>query len=97
LLRQIERAEFGVNNPLLKRFRLLDTPGLGSIHHADSENTLLALGVEGFLEPDEAQHLEKVLGEVARSATDLHRDCLRAIDRADAVVYLFDRAPPGPG
>ena len=39
--------------PAAERFRLLDTPGLGSIYQADSENTLMTLGVSGFLEAEE--------------------------------------------
>jgi Dynamin family len=92
LLRRIRKVEFGIPNPLLERFRLLDTPGLGSIYQADSENTLMTLGVSGFLEPGEERRLEEVLGEVGRSAADLHADTVQAIDGADAVVYLFDRA-----
>ena len=92
LLRRIRRVEFGIPNPLLKRFRLLDTPGLGSVYHADSENTLMTLGVSGFLEAEEERRLKRALGEVGRSAADLHADTVQAIDGADAVVYLFDRA-----
>jgi hypothetical protein len=92
LLRRIRKVEFGIPNPLLQRFRLLDTPGLGSVYQADSENTLMTLGVSGFLEAEDERRLERVLGEVGRSAADLHADTVRAIDGADAVVYLFDRA-----
>ena len=92
LLRRIRKVEFGLPNPLLKRFRLLDTPGLGSIHQADSENTLMTLGVEGFLAAEDERRLERVLGEVGRTAADLHADTVETIDGADAVVYLFDRA-----
>jgi len=91
LLRRIRKVEFGLPNPLLKRFRLLDTPGLGSIHQADSDNTLMTLGVDGFLAAEEGRRLERVLGAVGRTAADLHADTVRAIDGADAVVYLFDR------
>jgi Dynamin family len=92
LLRRIRKVEFGLPNPLLKQFRLLDTPGLGSIHQVDSENTLMTLGVEGFLAAEDERRLERVLGEVGRTAADLHADTVQAIDGADAVVYLFDRA-----
>ncbi len=92
ILRRVRRVEFGLPNPLLKRFRLLDTPGLGSIHRADSDNTLITLGVGGFLDAEEERRLEKVLSHVGRTATDLHTDTVQAIDGADAVVYLFDRA-----
>jgi len=91
LLRRVRRVEYGIPNPLLRRFRLLDTPGLGSIHHADSANTLMTLGVSGFLNAEEEARLEKVLGQVGRSASDMHADTLTAIDTTDAVVYLFDR------
>ena len=86
LLRRIRKVEFGIPNPLLERFRLLDTPGLGSVYHADSENTLMTLGVSRFLDPGEERRLERVLGEVGRSAADLHADTVHAIDGADAVV-----------
>ncbi len=91
LLRRIRRVEYGIPNPLLRRFRLLDTPGLGSIHHDDSANTLMTLGVSGFLDAEEEARLKKVLGQVGRSASDMHADTLTAIDITDAVVYLFDR------
>jgi len=91
LLRRIRKVEFGLPNPLLERFRLLDTPGLGSIYQADSQNTLMTLGVDGFLAAEEERRLERVLGEVGRTAADLHADTVQAIDGADAVVYLFDR------
>lgn len=92
LLRRIRKVEFGLPNPLLKRFRLLDTPGLGSIYQADSENTLMTLGVDGFLAAEEERGLERMLDKVGRTAADLHADTVQAIDSADAVVYLFDRA-----
>jgi hypothetical protein len=91
LLRRVRKVEFGLPNPLLRRFRLLDTPGLASIHQADSENTLMTLGVDGFLAAEEERRLERVLGEVGRTAADLQADTVQAIDGADAVVYLFDR------
>jgi len=91
LLRRIRKVEYGIPNSLLDRFRLLDTPGLGSVYHVDSQNTLLALGVEGFLDAEEQARLEKVLGQVGRTASDMHDDTVQAIDGADAVLYLFDR------
>ena len=91
LLRRIRKVEYGIPNPLLGRFRLLDTPGLGSIYHADSQNTLITLGVDGFLDPEEQGRLEKVLAQMGRDAAEMHRDTVRALDGADAVVYLFDR------
>jgi len=91
LLRRIRKVEYGIPNSLLERFRLLDTPGLGSIYHADSQNTLLTLGVEGFLDADEQARLEKALGQVGRTASGMHDDTVQAIDGADAVLYLFDR------
>ena len=91
LLRRIRKVEYGISNSLLGRFRLLDTPGLGSIYHSDSQNTLLTLGVEGFLEAEEQARLEKALGRVGRTASDMHNDTVQAIDGADAVLYLFDR------
>lgn len=91
LLRRIRKVEYGLPNSLLGRFRMLDTPGLGSIYQADSQNTLLTLGVDGFLDADEQARLEKVLGQVGRTAADMHHDTVQAIDGADAVLYLFDR------
>jgi hypothetical protein len=91
LLRRVRRVEYGIPNPLLRRFRLLDTPGLGSIYHADSANTLMTLGVSDFLGAEDEARLTKVLGQLGRTASDLHADTLTAIDTTDAVVYLFDR------
>jgi GTPase SAR1 family protein len=92
VLRRIRRVEYGMPNRLLNRFRLLDTPGLGSLHHLDSENTLTALGISGFLDAEEEGKLERTLAAVGRSAGDLHADTVEAIDGADAIIYLFDRA-----
>jgi len=91
LLRRIRKVEYGISNSLLSRFRLLDTPGLGSIYHADSQNALHTLGVEGFLDTEEQALLEKALSRVGRTASDMHNDTVQAIDGADAVLYLFDR------
>lgn len=91
LLRRIRKVEYGISNSLLERFRLLDTPGLGSIYLADSQHTLRTLGVEGFLDPEEQARLERALGRVGRTAADLHDDTVQAIDGADAILYLFDR------
>ena len=91
LLRRVRRVEYGIPKSLLRRFRLLDTPGLGSIHRADSASTLVTLGVSGFLDAEEEARLENVLGQVGRSAADMHADTLTAIDTTDAVIYLFDR------
>jgi Nucleotidyl transferase AbiEii toxin, Type IV TA system/Dynamin family len=91
LLREIRRVEFGLPNPLLQRFRLLDTPGLGSIYGADSDNAIEALGIQGFLDPAETEHLAAMLRTLGRTATDVQRDTLEAVDGADAVVYVFDR------
>jgi hypothetical protein len=91
LLRRVRRVEYGIPNPLLRRFRMLDTPGLASVHHDDSANTLMTLGVSGFLDSEEEARLQRVLGQVGRRAADMHADTLTAIDTTDAVVYLFDR------
>lgn len=91
LLRRIRKVEYGLPNPLLGRFRLLDTPGLGSIYQADSQNTLMTLGVDGFLDAEERGRLQHVLGRVGRGAAEMHRDTVQALDGADAVIYLFDR------
>src|SRR3712207_376113 len=92
ILRDVRRVRFGLPNPFLRSFRLLDTPGLGSIYGRDSDNTLEMLGLSSFLDPDQIEALNATLGRAGRSVEQLHEESVAAVDSADAVVYLFDRA-----
>ncbi len=87
-LRQVRKVEFGLPNELLQRFRLIDTPGLGSVHGADSANTLEHLGVGAVAEREE---LMPLLALLSRDAEAVHRESLDELDQADAVLYLFSR------
>lgn len=43
-LKAIRKIEVGYPNPFLRKFRLIDTPGLNSVYGADSANTLAVIG-----------------------------------------------------
>jgi GTPase SAR1 family protein len=57
-LGRIRTVEFAMPNELLRTFRLVDTPGLGSVHLADSENTARYLGV-GDMHTDSLREIVK--------------------------------------
>ncbi|WP_026421885.1 dynamin family protein [Actinokineospora inagensis] len=89
LLSQVRLVELGLPIPLLNDFHLLDTPGLGSRHGTDSANTMDLLGID---DPRERQVVADALAAVGRSAVDVHEDSSSAVERADAVLYVFSRA-----
>ncbi|MEO3788020.1 dynamin family protein [Actinocorallia sp. B10E7] len=91
-LRRIRKVEFGLPNELLRTFRLVDTPGLGSVHGKDSENTADYLGISGFVSAAEQAGLLDVLKGMGRTAADVAADSAAELDRADAILYLFSRA-----
>lgn len=88
LLRSVRKVEVGRPSALLRRFRLVDTPGLGSVHGTDAENTLAFLGIDDPVERDEAA---RVLDELGQDARSVHADSAAEMDRADAVVFVFSR------
>jgi hypothetical protein len=45
-LRSIKSVAVGFPNDLLRQFEILDTPGLGSVHEHDEQNTLRVLGID---------------------------------------------------
>jgi Dynamin family len=89
---RIHRVEYGFPNELLRSFRLVDTPGLGSIHGLDSANTMQTLGIAGFASATELAEINAMLGAMGRTAEQIHRDSAAELDRADAVLYLYSRA-----
>ncbi|WFE63556.1 dynamin family protein [Micromonospora sp. WMMD714] len=90
-LRRIRRVELGLPNPLLRAFRLVDTPGLGSVHVTDSANTLDFLGLSNQDLEGSAAELTGTLDALDRTARDVHQDSSAELHRADAVLYLFRR------
>ncbi|MEC4019398.1 dynamin family protein [Streptomyces sp. H27-D2] len=88
LLRSVRKVEVGRPSPLLRRFRIVDTPGLGSVHGTDAQNTLSFLGISDPAERDEAARVLDGLGQDARS---VHAESAAEMDRADAVVFVFSR------
>jgi hypothetical protein len=91
LLRGVRRVCYGLPQPLLRSFRLVDTPGLCSVHRADAANTEALLGI-GSLDLAERARMAQTLADLGRTAEELHGDSAEELHRADAVVYLFDRA-----
>ncbi|KUF18199.1 dynamin family protein [Streptomyces silvensis] len=88
LLRTVRKVEVGTPSTLLRRFRLVDTPGLGSVQGTDADNTLAFLGIDDPVERDEAARVLKELGQDVRA---VHADSASEMDRADAVVFVFSR------
>jgi hypothetical protein len=92
-LRRIRKVELTMPNPLLRTFRLVDTPGLGSVYGADADNTSDFLGISAaFGGEAEGAQVRATLAAMDRSAQEVHDDSVREIDGADAVLYLFSRA-----
>jgi Dynamin family len=87
-LRRVQKVMFGLPNELLRNFRLVDTPGLGSIHMADSAATFEALGV-GLEE--ETADLRPRLELLGREASTVHQESFSELEQADAVLYLVSR------
>ncbi|WP_462203473.1 hypothetical protein [Frankia sp. CcWB3] len=86
LLRDIRKIEFGAPIELLRSFRLVDTPGLASLHGVDSANAARYLGIT---DPVVADQVTDVLRATGRDASAVHADSTAEVDRADAVVFLF--------
>jgi len=91
-LRKIRKVEYTLPNDLLQAFRLVDTPGLGSIHGVDAQNTSDFLGVSAaFAREDERSAMQATLAAMGRTARDLHEESAQEVDHADAILYLFSR------
>lgn len=78
-LERVRMVEHRRANDLLRSFRLVDTPGLFSVHGSDSANTLEHLGLE-------------TRADAHRAARWLHEESAAAAGRADAVLYLYQNA-----
>ncbi|MFD9904870.1 dynamin family protein [Streptomyces sp. NPDC059063] len=87
-LRAIRKVEVGRPSPLLRRFRIVDTPGLGSVHGTDAENTLSFLGID---DPAEREDAARILAELGGDARSVHDLSAAELERADAVVFVFSR------
>jgi Dynamin family len=81
-LKRVRRVDYGLPNALLRRFRLVDTPGLGSVHDADTAAALSTLGL-----PTDGGLLDRL----GRNSEDVDRDSATELEQADAVLYLFSR------
>ncbi|GLY25531.1 dynamin family protein [Micromonospora sp. NBRC 101691] len=91
-LRRIRKVEYGIPNPLLRHFRLVDTPGLGSVHVVDAANTRDILGIGDIADGSERHALAQALADSGRDGATVHRESIAELDQADAVLYLFSRA-----
>ena len=98
-LARIRKVEYALPVPLLRTFRLVDTPGLGSVLDTDSGNAAEFLGISGTADPvsgttgpAQQSALTAALDSSRRTALDVHRDSAAEVERADAVLYLFSRA-----
>ncbi len=97
MLQKIRKVEFGMPNQLLRTIRLVDTPGLGSVHQADAQNSLDYLGMSAaefateFADEQERAAIWQTLAAMRRTVADLYADSARQVAEADAVVYLFSR------
>lgn len=87
-LLRVRKVTFGLPNQLLRNFRLIDTPGLGSVHVADSSATLSQLGIDmDAIDPS----LRDAFSDLGRRPGDIVNESFTELDQADAVLYLFDR------
>jgi hypothetical protein len=95
-LRSIRVVEYALPNDMLSDFRLVDTPGLGSVYRADAQNSLDLLDMSAAefaaeFDDEEAVAATQTLTAMDRTAHDLHAESARQVAAADAVVYLFSR------
>lgn len=89
-LRRIAKVEYAMPNELLRSFRLVDTPGLGSVHSTDSQNALDFLGVSSaFADTAEREAMERTMAAMGRTGRRVHQDTVDEIESADAVLYVF--------
>jgi predicted GTPase len=82
-LRRIDRVCIGEDVQLLRRFRLIDTPGLGSVYRDDSANTL------ALLDQNNRRQYEKLISRGGKTGEELHRESASELGAADAVLFLF--------
>lgn len=82
-LRSIDRVCIGEDVRLLRRLRLIDTPGLGSVYRDDSANTL------ALLDQNNRRQYEKLLARGGKTGEELHRESANELGAADAVLFLF--------
>jgi hypothetical protein len=98
-LRRISKVEYAMPSELLRSFRLIDTPGLGSVYADDARNSLDYLGLAedefagAFTDAAELAAARQALGALGRTAHDVYADSTRQAGEADAMVYLFSRGP----
>lgn len=89
-LREIRSVELGLPHRLLRTFRLVDTPGLGSVDGVDAANTHDTLGTSA---DSEARRRAETLATIGRTEAAIHADSAAEVNRADAVLFLFARSP----
>lgn len=82
-LRMIDRVCIGEDVELLRKFRLIDTPGLGSVYRDDSANTL------ALLDQNSREQYEKLLIRGGKTGQELHRESYGELGAADSVLFLF--------
>ncbi len=96
-LRRISKVEYAMPSQLLRSFRLVDTPGLGSVYAEDARNSLDYLGLaedefaRAFTDAEERAAAQQTLGALGRTAHDVYTDSAHEAGEADAMVYLFSR------
>ena len=79
-LRKISKVEYAMPSELLRSFRLIDTPGLGSVHHDDARNSLDYLGLDidefagAYTDEEEKAAARRVLAAMGRTASDVYAD-----------------------
>lgn len=85
---RIRKLELGMPNELLRDFRLVDTPGLASVHVVDSANTVAYLGIANAAASDDT---DEVLTALKRDGAQVHDDSAAEVGEADAILMMFSR------
>jgi hypothetical protein len=97
LLRRISKVEYTMPNELLRSFRLIDTPGLGSVYSDDARNSLDYMGLDAdefagaYTDEQEKATARRTLAAMGRTIADVYADSVRQAGEADAMVYVFTR------
>jgi len=89
---EVARVEIALPAPLLRRLRIVDTPGLGSVYGTESRDTADFLGIDELGDEASRSALTGLLTASGRSARAVHEESAAQVAAADAALFVFSRA-----
>lgn len=81
-LDEVSYVEIYDNHPLLKELEIIDTPGLGSTHKIDSENTIDFLGLSSQITTREASKADAIIYAFSKGVGESDSDVLAAFQNS---------------